>query len=140
MVAIFAALLGFGWTRQVSLNIEGKWVMPNSGFMGYSLSLTTSGRYTRWFWSDAVDANEMPEDPKSGTYVLKDGWLSVPVEHRYRDGTSHIFEDRFKRETINGLEVLLRTDAEAIWRRSGMIYTGGLLIKVSDDPDYAESK
>ena len=113
--------------------------MPTGGFMGYSLALNSSGEYTRWFWSDSINANEIPENPKKGAYTFADGWLTIPVEHQYRDGRSYIFSDRFKRETINGVELMLRTDAEEIWRRSGMIYTGGLLIKVSDDPNYSES-
>lgn len=136
---LLAGLFLVGCEKKVSPAIEGKWVMPTGGFMGYSLALNSSGKYTRWFWSDMINGNEIPENPKKGAYTFTDGWVTIPVEHRYHDGRSYIFDDRFKRETINGVEIMLRTDAEEIWRRSGMIYTGGLLIKVSDDPNFSES-
>lgn len=137
---LMTSLFLVGCEKKVSPAIEGKWVKPTSGFMGYSLALTSSGEYTRWFWSDMINPNEIPENPKTGAYTLAEGWLTIPVEHRYHDGHSYTSSDRFKRETINGVEVLLRSDTEEIWRRSGMIYTGGLLIKVSDDPNYSQSK
>lgn len=137
---LLASLLLVGCQKKVSPAIEGKWVMPGGGFMGYSIALDSSGEYTLWFWSDDIDGDEIPENPKKGAYTFADGWVTIPVEHRYRDGRSHIFSDHFKRETINRVEVLLRDDAETIWKRSGMIYTGGLLIKVSDDPNYSQSK
>jgi hypothetical protein len=127
-----------GCEPTVSPGIEGKWVMQKGGFMGYALSLDASGEYTRWFWSDMVISSEIPEDPKKGTYRINDGWVTIPVTIRYQDGRSYVHNDRFKRETINGVEVLLREDAEAIWRRSGLL-AGGVLIKVSDDPDYVDA-
>ena len=108
--------------------------------MYYSLSLTPSGEYTRGFVSDMINSQEVRENTKKGKYQFEGGRLTIPVEHKYKDGSTHVFLDKFKRETINGVEVLLREDAEAIWKRSGMIYTGGLLIKVSDDPNYSPSK
>lgn len=136
---LVTALLFAGCDKKVSPAIEGKWVMPNGGYMEYSLALNSAGDYTLWFWSDMINSNEIPQNPKKGAYTFSDGWLVLPVEHKYRDGSSYIFSDRFKHETINGVEVLLRDDAEEIWKRSGMIYTGGLLIKISDDSNYSEA-
>ncbi len=136
LLAVFTLLLGC--EPKVSPGIEGKWVMPKGGFMRYALALGPSGSYTRWFWSDVV-GDEIPENPKHGTYAFSGGWITIPVTERYRDGKSYVFDDRFKRETVNDVEILLREDSEKIWRRTGMIYTGGLLIKVSDDPQYLDS-
>jgi hypothetical protein len=126
--------------KKVGSDLAGSWAMPQSWSMYYSLRLTASGDYTRGFVSDMINSGEIRENTKTGKYEFDGGWLTIPVEHKYKDGSSHVFPDKFKRETINDVEVLLREDAEVIWKRSRMIYTGGLLIKVSDDPNYSPSK
>jgi len=111
--------------------IEGTWKMPENGYAGYTLSLTSSGDYELWTWSDCINVNEIEEEPKKGKYVFDQGWLSIPVKQNYKDGHSYSFTDRFKRETINGVEVLSRD-----WNRRGMIVAYDLLVKVSDHPNY----
>ena len=105
--------------------------------MGYRLAIRTDGTFVRWFWSDFVDSRSIPENPRKGQYRFEDDWLSVTYRKSYKDGSSWTFVDRFKKDSINGVEVLLRDDAEEIYRRTGMIYTGGLLLKASDDPQLA---
>jgi len=116
--------------------LEGTWMMPENGYEHYALSLTSSGDYKRWFFSDCMDPNEIKEDPKKGKYVFDQGCLTIPYIDNYKDGRSYTYTDKFKRETINGVEALSLGSAKAIWDRYGMIDAYDLLVKVSDDPNY----
>lgn len=137
LLLVIASIALVSCDKKVSPTIEGNWVMPANDYMRYSLALDLGGHYTRWFWHSWFVGENVPENPQKGHYTVADDWVNIPVQYQYCDGRVRSFSERFKRQTINEVEVLLSDEADEIWRRCGLIYIGGLLIKVSDHPNFS---
>lgn len=113
--------------------LEGVYCTPEeiSGFSGTVVEFKgNSFRY--WFYTD-VEGSDEPRFPITGEYILQDGKVILNDER--------ISQQEWNPLVLNGIPVLLRSDAMRYWREQKKIYDYGVLIKVdgqvSDDGEIA---
>jgi hypothetical protein len=114
------------------------------GFSGTTLALSEDSRdalcYRMRFYSDVISVNQIQQDELYGSCLTDRNVLYLPKADGFiHDGKPTLLAsiERYALMEVNGHKVLMRDDALQAFLKENRLYDYGILVKVSDQADFA---